>query len=188
MTTSANPITFLKTAIKDRQVAAIASSSKFVIQKVIKKLPKNTKTIIEYGPGNGALTKKLLKVLPKDGKLLVIESNQQFANNLKKLKDPRLIVIHSRVEATLETLSDLGFNQVDAVVSSIPFSFLQPEVRQTIVAHTYKILAPGGRFIVFHQYKRLIIPTLYAFFEDVHTSFEILNVFPCFIFNAQKGC
>lgn len=186
MTKTVNPIIFIKNWIEDPSVAAIASSSKYVTQRVIKTLPVNAKTVIEYGPGDGVLTLKLLKHLPKDAKLLVIEANENFAKQLEKINDSRLIILHAKVEDAIHQLPELGFNQVDAVVSSIPFSLIDPGDRSIIVQKTHEVLNTGGRFIIFHQYKRAIIPTLKTFFTDVHTSFEILNLFPCYIFNAQK--
>ena len=65
-------LNFIKTAIKDFKVGALTPSSKYVVKKIIKEIKPEYKYIVEYGPGDGVITKEILKILPQDGRLVVI--------------------------------------------------------------------------------------------------------------------
>ncbi|MBT9164822.1 MAG: Ribosomal RNA small subunit methyltransferase A [candidate division WS2 bacterium] len=84
---------FLKIILKDYwRVAAFYPTPKKVVKKILSKVPKGTKYFLEYGPGNGAFTQEILKRLPKDGKLFAFETNQDFIEELKKIKDSRIVI------------------------------------------------------------------------------------------------
>ena len=178
---------FLKTAISDANVAAVANSSKYVITSVMNQLPASLNRVIEYGPGDGVATRALLKRLPPNGKLLAVESNAHFVRELRRIKDPRFQIVHGNVRDIAAIMREHRFHGSDAIVSSIPFSFLAVEERDEVVARTRDALSAHGAFIVFHQYSRLMLKPLQASFTSVTMSFELRNIFPCFIFCARKG-
>jgi phospholipid N-methyltransferase len=178
---------FLKTAISDVNVAAVANSSKYVVTSVMNHLPESLTSVMEYGPGEGVATRALLKRLPPNGRLLAIESNSEFVNGLKEIDDPRFQVVHGNVRDIASIMREQGFQSLDAIISSIPFSFLTPEERCEIIAKTRDALAEEGSFIVFHQYSPLMLKPLRASFTSVTMSFEVRNIFPCFIFCARKS-
>lgn len=174
---------FLKNAINDPNIGAATRSSEYMTRKVLERLTKPLHNVIEYGAGDGIVTKALLQELAPEGKLLAIESNARFIQTLRQINDERLEVLHGKVE---DLLPEQIFFQADAVISSIPCFFLTPEDRLAIVAHTYKILVPGGNFIVFHQYRRLMLEPLNKYFTSVSVLFVPLNILPCFILDARK--
>ena len=64
-------VQFLKNAILGENIGAVARSSKYVVKKVLSFLNQTQiSNIIEYGPGDGVLTRELLKILPANGKNL----------------------------------------------------------------------------------------------------------------------
>ena len=77
---------FLKEFLnKNNQVGAIAPSSKHLTKKMMGNLSlSEAKTVVELGPGTGVFTKKLLELIGPKTKLLVIEINTSFYNNLKQ--------------------------------------------------------------------------------------------------------
>ncbi len=178
---------FFKIALFDRSIGALARSSKYVVRRVTEVLDdRHFRRVVEYGPGDGVMTRELLRHLPPDGELIAVEANPKFVKMLKKIRDPRLRVIEGTIQEVAPRLLRYGFGHVDLAVSSIPFSSLSEHDREAVVRHTFDALADGGDFIVFHQYSRLMLNPLKKFFPDVHTSFEPRNVLPCFIIFAQK--
>lgn len=176
---------FFKNLMYDPHVAALTSSSRYVVGIVLERLPDQMHTVLEYGPGNGVMTKALLPRLIPEGKLIAIESNRQFVNALKQISDERLTICEGKIEHVInKKISHL--KGVNAVVSSIPFSHLKPADRFRVVAATETILAQGGDFIIFHQYSRLMLKPLQKYFRSVSVIFELRNVFPCFILHAKK--
>lgn len=176
---------FLKTALKDYKVGALTLSSKYVVQKVIEQIKPEYKFIVEYGAGNGIMTKKILKKLPEDGHLLAIELNDEFIKELTAIRDPRLTIIHGDVRRIAQNLHKLALPHIDMVISGIPFSFIKPEIREEIIEHTYKSLAPRGAFLLY-QYTFMLLPLLKQYTKNITTYFEPRNFPPYFIMVAQK--
>ena len=176
---------FLRTALLDRTVGAISVSSARVVADVVARLPKDAKLVIEYGPGDGVFTRALLGALPPNARLIVVEPNNDFVRILKGITDPRLFVISGKAEELSEgELTE--FNGADMLVASMPFSFLTPIERNKVVADAFHFLAPEGRFVISHQYSWLMREPLRKVFRTVSLSFEIRNIFPCFVIEARK--
>ena len=65
-------------------VGAITRSSGYLVRSVADKLPVNLSTIVEYGAGDGVMTRILLEHLAPTGRLIAIEANDAFIDELKK--------------------------------------------------------------------------------------------------------
>ena len=179
-------IDFLKTALKDFKVGAITASSKYAVKRIVKEIPPACRSIIEYGAGDGIITKKILDKLPTDGKIIAVEINHGFVGKLREIKDARLEVSANDVAVFSKNLADANPSQTEAVISGVPFTFLKPRVRGEIIRATYDLLVPGGIFIVY-QYSTLILPELKKYFPEIKIMFEPRNLPPYFIMKALKG-
>ncbi len=176
---------FLKNAVRDRKVGAVARSSRYVVKNVLDRIAEPLHVVIEYGPGDGVMTREILKKLSSESRFFVVESNLSFVGTLRQIKDERLQVIEGEVQH-LSSENMEKFSGADLVLSSIPFSMLKPADRLKVVSEVHKLLRPGGRFIVFNQYSYLMLKPLKKSFHMVSTSFEPRNIPPCFIFEAKK--
>ena len=180
-------LNFLKTALEDYRVGALTPSSSFVVKRILKKLPHHSRAcIIEYGAGDGIITKALLEYLPANGKLIAIETNPHFIAVLKKIHDPRLEIMHEDVLKISKKLSALKLSRIDAVISGVPFSFFSSNERHEIVKRTFKGLSNHGRFILY-QVSPLMFPYLKKYFKKkIDLSIEMRNFPPYFIMTAEK--
>jgi len=177
---------FLRTAIKDyKKVGALFASSRYVVQHVVHHIPPSCKFVVEYGAGDGVITKAILDHLPKDGNVVAIELNGELVEEVKKIQDERLVVVEGDVVFLASNLQKLGLPEVHTVVSGIPYSFLKPEIREQIVRETHSHLVEGGIFVVY-QNSLLMLPLLKKYFRSCHTSFEARNFLPYFIMVARK--
>lgn len=177
---------FLKIALKNyKRVGALATSSRFTIQRVLREL-KGSRFVIEYGGGTGVMTRAILNFLPPDGKLIVIEINKEFLKELRSIRDDRLTIIEGNAVGLSECIGSLGISTIDAVVSSIPLSLMSATDREAIIKNTRNALQPGGIFIIYHQYSLWTVPMLKKWFRRVKIEFEPLNFFPCFIIRGEK--
>ena len=179
------PLQFIQTAVRDYRVGALTRSTSYVADEIIRALPAHAKYIVEYGPGDGVVTREVLQRLPKDGRLVIIERNAQFIGELKRIGDPRLTVVHGDVVEHSRALWSLGMPRVDAVFSGIPCTFFTPPVRESIVRGTHAALASNGSFIVY-QYTTLMRPVLRKYFPKVTTRLEPINLPPYFVMRADK--
>lgn len=180
-----NRINFLKTFRSDKNIGALVASSRFVVRSVLAYMPRDTKTIVECGPGDGVMTRELLRRLPSDGTLLAIEANKDFIALLRNIHDSRFDLVEGRVQDIVSHVSSHRVCPVDFMVASIPFSFLRPSERMQVVQDAYKILKPKGIFIIFN-YSPLMYRTMKKIFGNTNILFEVRNVPPCFIMIARK--
>ncbi|MEK7608244.1 MAG: methyltransferase domain-containing protein [Patescibacteria group bacterium] len=177
-------IKFIKTAINDFRVGAIARSSRYVIRRVLGFLGHPVNSVLEYGPGDGALTRALLDVLSPEGRLIAIEPNEDFVRMLREIHDPRMDVVYATAQEAESVIK--ATSNVDVVVSSMPFSLLSREERSRFVEDAYRALSSRGRLIVFHQYTTVMVSLLKKHFAKTRVYFEFRNIFPCLIIVAEK--
>src|SRR4029079_6249815 len=79
-------------------------------------------SMVEVGPGTGAITREILTALRPDATLTVFEVNPDFCAALKSIADPRLIV-HN--QSAFEMHSYIAKkNCADCIVSGIPIAML----------------------------------------------------------------
>ena len=180
-----NSLNFIKVAIKDYKVGAITVSSRYTVKQIVRDLGLKHKYIIEYGAGDGVITKEILKVLPVDGKLIAVEINRDLLRELRKIKDPRLIVIDEDIIKLSQNFSQFHLPRIDVIISGIPFTFLEPKKRRIIITNTHLALAKNGVFIAY-QVSPLIFPLLKKYFTNVQLRFEPRNLPPYFIMRAEK--
>ncbi|MDP3771882.1 MAG: methyltransferase domain-containing protein [bacterium] len=178
-------IKYIKTALTDYKVGAFTPSSRFVIRRIRRELGAGRKYIVEYGAGDGVVTRELLRHLPAGGKVVAIELNSKFLAELRTIKDPRLIVVAGDVTVISRTLKKIGVPRIDAVLSSIPFTFFPPRIRERVVRDTARALAPDGIFLIY-QYSLLMRSLLKKYFAKIDLQLEPRNFLPMFFMVARK--
>ena len=179
---------YFKTAFQDPKVAALTASSRYTIQKVLDQMESDCKYIVEYGAGEGVLTRKLLDRLPENGHIFAVERNSFLLHKLRQIADPRLSVIHDDVLAVSQYLHQLPAPRVDMVISGIPLSFwagTRFKDRDTIMRTTHEALRPGGKFVVY-QYTPILFPTLKRQFSLATWQYEFRNFPPYFVMVGEK--
>ena len=177
---------FIKNFLLDYKIAAFSRSSKFLVNKVSQGLSHNLNIIMEQGAGDGAMTMALLRKLSPTGKLILIEQNQEFIEQLRKIHDTRIIIFEGLIQDFDYKKYLLPGEKVDLVISSIPFSFLSKKEKEILCKNVYENLTPNGTFIIFHQYNTNVKNVLSNYFNNIKISFVARNVFPCFIISTKK--
>ncbi|OGZ95004.1 MAG: hypothetical protein A2847_02965 [Candidatus Sungbacteria bacterium RIFCSPHIGHO2_01_FULL_50_25] len=180
-----NTLNFLKIALKDHKVAAISESSSWAVDRVAELLPEDTRALVEYGPGTGVITRRILRVLPDDGKLIAIELNEDLFHALGKIKDVRFEPVLGDVLDWTKRFTDEKADSVDAVVSTIPFSFLNARERAILIERTFRMIRPGGRFVTC-QFSLLVFPLIRRYFKKAKFSVEVRNFPPYFVMWGEK--
>jgi len=186
MTDSKN---FRKQFWKDRKmVGAMAPSSKFLAQKMLRNIDFSTsKVIIELGPGTGVFTDDLIKKMPKDSTLLAFELNELFYKNLDaRINDPRVHIIHDSAENIEKYLVQYNLDKADVVLSSLPLAIFPEELRLAILTASKNALKPKGQYIQF-QYSLQAKRLLKKFFIKMNIQFTPLNFPPAFVYTCQKN-
>ncbi|MDR8393144.1 methyltransferase [Aliifodinibius sp. S!AR15-10] len=179
-------ITYLKNFLKDKDVASVTPSSKLLIRRVCGPIDFDKDIVIlEYGAGTGVFADYLLKQMTKDSKLILFETNEDFYDKLKEISDPRVEVFNDSVEHVKTLLKGKYLDEVDYVISGIPFSFLEPDMKSSILSQTVDMLKKGGKFLAYQTSGHLKDPLRKAF-GNISTEMEFLNVPPMVVYEATK--
>ncbi|WP_373942032.1 hypothetical protein OEG92_01170 [Polaribacter sejongensis] len=103
-----NRINFLKESIKNlKTLGTVTPSSRFLAERMLKKIDfSKVEVLVEFGPGNGAITKLILEKLPINATLICFEINDCFYNELSEIKNKQLIVVKSSAEKIEEELKN----------------------------------------------------------------------------------
>ncbi len=179
---------YLKLLIKDPLVASLVSTSSISSKKIIQQLNlKPGHIVVEYGPGSGEIAELVRQKITPCGQLFLIERNQKLAQKLScKFKtENNVYVFNDSAENIASILQTANIASVDRILSSIPFSFLTSSVVRQIVDVSYKILAPGGLFVIF-QITPLALGAVRPVFKKGKFSLLPFNLPPLWLWVAKK--
>lgn len=179
---------FLKQYFQEKKmVGAIAPSSRFLANKMVQTIELgDAKIVVELGPGTGVFTKKILKQLPEDGKLIAFELNELFYERLKKeINDDRLILVNDSAEKIQEYLTKYNFTKADYVLSALPLANFPDELRMSVLTNCYAALKKNGKYIQF-QYSLQSKKYMKEVFDEMSIKFQPLNLPPAFVYSCSK--
>jgi len=169
-------------------VGAIMPSSKYLAKKMIETINfSKAQYIVEYGPGTGVFTDKLINRRKNNTVILLIEYNYEFFTLLsEKYKEERnLYVIHGSAENVDKYLADYNIPYVDYVVSGLPFASLPKNISSAILKKTKSILREDGNFITF-QYTLFMKQYINKYFGIINVNKEYRNMPPAYVLNCSN--
>jgi phospholipid N-methyltransferase len=167
-------------------VASIVPSSRWLTRRVAAAAVRDgTRHVVELGPGTGVVTRCLLEALPRDGRLLALELEPDFAERLADERDPRLAVHCGCAQDLPAALGERRWPRADAIVSGIPFSTLGPDRGRQILEAAWSALAPGGRFVAY-QFRPHVDRFATPLFGAPEVAFEPRNVPPMSVYTWHK--
>jgi len=167
-------------------LGSIIPSSKLLVNQVLEPIDwERARVIVEYGPGIGTFTGEILRRMRSDGRLIAIETNDEFVQFLRDaLPDPRLHVVHDSAAEVRSILQRHGLSVAHYIISGIPLGSMPQPVRQDIAEKTRAALEPDGAFLVY-QFTPRILPTLRRTFGRVRRSFQLCNLPPAQLFACE---
>ncbi|MFN3863227.1 MAG: class I SAM-dependent methyltransferase [Erythrobacter sp.] len=161
-------------------VASVVPSSQATIDAMLAKVDwGRCRLFVEYGPGVGTFTARILDCLPPDGKLLAIDTNPRFVEFLRKsIDDPRCSVVLGSATDVARIVRQSGATHADYIISGLPFSSLPDAVAEQIVDASYAVLRDGGAFMTY-QFRTTARDLTASRFDRIDTGLALLNVPPC---------
>jgi len=180
-----NKWNFLREALRSfRSTGAIASSSPALVKKLIDPLPTGENLcVVELGPGEGCVTRALLKKLGPGAEVHAFEINESFVESIRRIDDDRLRVLPVGAE---QMSAFLAPQSVDYIVSSLPLSMIPKEVKAEIIRQSQLVLKPGGQFLQY-QYALQDYGFLKGYFNHVTVRFTLANLPPAFVYTCSFG-
>jgi len=140
-----------------REVGAVAPSSRFLARALIRSVENSDsqRNILEVGPGTGAITQQLVKLLRPGDRLCLVEANPRFCEILRRkalVNWARYLegVQFSVLSCYLEKLpADQKFS---SIISGLPLNSFELEVVRSILARFARLLAPDGQLSYFEYF------------------------------------
>ncbi len=165
-----------------RMVGSIIPSSRITIREMLAPVDwDNCRLFVEYGPGVGTFCRPVLDRLPRDGELLVIDTNPLFIDYLRKtIRDSRFHAVLGSAEDVEEIVRSIGHEQADYVLSGLPFSTLPDGVGRNIAEATHRVIRTGGAFLTY-QFVSAARDLTARYFPRVETGYVWLNIPPCLL-------
>lgn len=170
-----------------KTIGAILPSSSFLGDKMIEKIDFNVaKYIVEYGPGTGVFTEKLLEKRNHNTVILLVENNITFCSLLKERYKgiDNVHIQHGSAENIEQYLNEYNIPYVDYVISGLPFSSLPGKISYEILLNTSNSIKDDGMFITF-QYTKLKKAFIQQFFAKLEVTREYRNWPPAYIFSCS---
>jgi phospholipid N-methyltransferase len=121
-----------------------------------------------------------------ESRLVLIELDSHFAAHLEKQfrHDDRVTVLHTDALHLAETLAKMGIFNPDYIVSGIPFTIMERELREKLLANISLAMGPESVFITY-QFSLQI--SEHALFELSRRDLCLLNLPPLTVMELRKS-
>ncbi|HUY67940.1 MAG TPA: methyltransferase domain-containing protein [Alphaproteobacteria bacterium] len=167
------PLTLISQFFKSPQaVGTIVPSTRNLAEAMIAPLDfAALKTIVECGPGTGAITGPVAERLSGQSRYIGIEINATFCKNLA-VRFPHLTFVNRSAVEIEDVIRAAGIERADAVLCGIPWASLPAEQQTGILDGVKRILAPGGVFVTYAYLQGLLLPGAWALRRNLKERFS----------------
>ncbi len=181
---------FLRVMLKNPvSVCALTPSSRRLARVMASGLEiDRDESVMEMGPGTGALTDQIRHILPDDGGYIGIELEPRFVRLLRE-RFPNLRFEHDSVTRAYQLHADSGTPPVKAVICGLSISTMPAPVIDEIIGNLDRLLRPGSVFRMFQYVHAYYLPSAVRFrrsmaplFSDYRCDAVVLrNLPPAFV-------
>lgn len=174
------------------KTASVLPSSPRLSQNIVDAADlENASTVVEFGPGTGVITEKIIERLAPDATLVAMEINADFAERTRR-EFPRAEVFNMCASRTVECLQNLGLEGCDRIVSGLPWAVFSDAFQKKLLTAAREALLPGGVFVSFAYTPVHMLPSGRNFRKNLEeiftrvgrTRMEWLNFPPAFVYRA----
>jgi phosphatidylethanolamine/phosphatidyl-N-methylethanolamine N-methyltransferase len=133
---------------------SVAPSSRHLARAMTRHLaaPRGPAHILEVGPGTGAVTRRILKLLLPEDRLDLVELNDSFANLLRQRFQSDPVFQPAAGQAQVHVCGIEKFKsdaKYDYVISGLPFNNFSPGFVAEVLQAFDELMAPGGTLSYF---------------------------------------
>lgn len=187
--------TYLRNALSHPlKTGAVLPSSEQLASRIVSEAGvSQAGVIVEFGPGTGSVTEKIVEKMSSEAKFVAMEINSDFAEQIRK-QFPRARVFNACAGDTLKHLKSIGITGCDSIVSGLPWVFFADDFQKKLLGSAREALNPGGVFASFAYTPLHALPggknfrknleAVFGKFEK--TGIEWRNLPPAFVYRAVK--
>lgn len=174
--------------------AALAPSSRHLAQRMASAVQLSTaQTVVELGPGTGALTTALLPRLHQDARFLAVELNPRFAEEWRKQFPGRQVEV-GNVANLRQICGRHQMDSIDCIVSGLPWPSFPTALQEAALEEVLSLLSPGGQMVTFGYHVGMCMPSGRHFHRLVkrrfrhveHLEWEWRNLPPAYILRCTR--
>ena len=171
--------TFVKEwANSPKRVASIFPSSPFIADALVDLAKvKESKVIVELGPGVGVVTEKILDKKDPASTFFAVEVSENLAKATRD-RCPAAEVICGDAKHLEGMLLAKGLGSCDSIASCIPWATISCDIQDDILKAVSNSLEPGGRFATLLFAPGLLLPSTFRFVKKLEEMFGTLNISP----------
>jgi phosphatidylethanolamine/phosphatidyl-N-methylethanolamine N-methyltransferase len=130
-------------------VASVAPSSQTLARRMVLPIPATgDPVVVELGPGTGAFTGSIQRLLDGRGRHVAIDVNERFTDVLAG-RFPGVEAVTADAGDLVAVLSDRGLSQADVIVSGLPWAAFGRDLQRRLLGAVAESLAPDGVFTTF---------------------------------------
>lgn len=175
-------------------VGAVAPSSKRLARQTVNAIDfSRVRSLVEFGPGTGAITEIILDRKPADVGFFAIERSPRFVNMLQE-RFPGIRVFEDSVANVRAVCEAQGLSHVDAVISGLPWASFSDETQTELLEALVNVLPEGGQFATYGYITGLALPSAQRFRKKLHKYFRQVrvsrtiwrNVPPAFVYRCSR--
>lgn len=186
------------------KTASVAPSSRTLALRMIRGIDLGAiKTLVEYGPGSGPITRVVCEHLPSGwlisqggrGRFIAIEYSATLAEIIRETLPSVTTVTESaeHVEAICQA-QGVPAGQVDCVISGLGWVSFPHDLTTRTLEATHRALKPGGEFRTFGYHMGLMMSGAWHFRREVNRLFSKVevsrvvwnNLPPAFVYRCVK--
>lgn len=189
---------------------AVAPSSRFLARAMTGPMLRRDRPgrILEVGPGTGAVTKRIVRLLKPEDRFDLVELNDSFANLLRQRfeQDSHYRAVADRSAVHVCPIQEFVESApYDIIISGLPLNNFPADLVRSVFETYFRLLAPGGTLSYFeYMYVRPMrklvanpaekarlneldrIAGEYLSKYRVHRSWVFVNVPPAWVQHLQK--
>lgn len=166
-------------------VGSVAPSSRFLQRKMVSPVDfERAKCIVELGPGEGCITREIIRRMGPETHLLTFEMHEGFVRDFLNFDNPRVHVINDSAEFIGKYLRKYNLEKADYIISSLPLTNFPVELKERILDEAIEHLNPDGLYMQY-QYTTSAFKLLKKKFKKVKLGFTPINIPPAFVYTCS---
>lgn len=151
---------FLKSFVtKPHTTGAVVPSSERLCERMVEGIAWNrVDVVVEFGPGYGPVTEKILRRKRPNTDFFAIEINPDFARSFTR-KFPSVTLYEESVENIQSICRRHGIERIDAIISGLPWANFSEQQQDSLLEAMLGVMSPSAEFVTFAYLHGLMLPT-----------------------------
>jgi phospholipid N-methyltransferase len=191
----ATSVRFLREFVRAPKITgAVAPSSPALAETIVQWIDwPHTRALLEWGPGTGSFTARILARKPSHSRYMAMEINPELCEVLRE-RFPNVELHQESVANVAQLCHREGIEQVDCVVSGLPWASFSDAMQDQFLEAMMGVLRKGGQFTTFAYIHGIALPAgrsfrqkLRRYFSEVSESEVVwLNLPPAFVYRCRR--